>query len=92
MKNDSHSQQQTGLEDLKRGGGWLKSSHRVITDIATNPQPMIAYSVADQKVMCKECVPAPPGQNFFIFMQYLGNIGQIIGWHPLGLAHPSEKS
>ena len=34
---------------------------------------------------------APPAQNFFIFMQFLGKIGQIIGWRappPLGLAPP----
>ena len=33
---------------------------------------------------------APPVQNFFIFMQFLGKIGQIIGWRPLplGLAPP----
>ena len=26
----------------------------------------------------------PPAQNFFIFMQFLGKIGQIIGWRLLG--------
>ena len=32
----------------------------------------------------------PLAQNFFIFMQFLGKIGQIIGWRPsLGLAPPS---
>ena len=32
----------------------------------------------------------PPAQKFFIFMQFSGKIGQIIGWHPpLGLAPPS---
>ena len=35
---------------------------------------------------------APPlTQNFFIFMQFSGKIGQIIGWRPpppLGLAPP----
>ena len=25
----------------------------------------------------------PPAQNFFIFMQFSGKIGQIIGLHPL---------
>ena len=31
----------------------------------------------------------PPGQNFFIFVQYLGKIGQIIGWRPpQWLVHP----
>ena len=25
----------------------------------------------------------PPGQNFFIFMQFLEKIGQIVGWRPL---------
>ena len=24
----------------------------------------------------------PPAQHFFIFMQFLGKIGQIIGWRP----------
>ena len=33
--------------------------------------------------------PAPSAQNFFIFMQFSGKIGQIIGWRPpLGLAPP----
>ena len=34
--------------------------------------------------------PRPPmAQNFFIFMQFSGKIGQIIGWRPpLGLAPP----
>ena len=32
---------------------------------------------------------APPAQNFFIFMQFSGRIGQIIGWRlPLGLVPP----
>ena len=35
----------------------------------------------------------PPTQNFFIFMQFSGKIGQIIGWPPpLGLAPPPGKS
>ena len=25
---------------------------------------------------------APPGQNFFIFMQFVGKNGQIVGWRP----------
>ena len=35
-------------------------------------------------------VPSPLAQNFFIFMQFSGKIGQIIGWRPpsLGLAPP----
>ena len=34
--------------------------------------------------------PPPLAQNFFIFMQFSGKIGQIIGWRPppLGLAPP----
>ena len=32
----------------------------------------------------------PPGQTFFILIQFSGNIGQIVCWRPpLGLAHPS---
>ena len=27
--------------------------------------------------------PPPPAQNFFLFMQFSGKIGQIIGWRPL---------
>ena len=27
--------------------------------------------------------PAPLGQNFFVFMQFLGKIGQIVCWRPL---------
>ena len=51
-------------------------------------------SVADLRGDARDVRPhrrAPPplGQNFFIFMQFSGNIGQIIGWRPpLGLAHP----
>ena len=35
---------------------------------------------------------APPlDQNFFIFMQVLGKIGQIIGWRPpFGVSAPSS--
>ena len=34
---------------------------------------------------------APPAQNFFIFMQFLRKIGQIIGWRPLfGVSAPSS--
>ena len=33
----------------------------------------------------------PPGQNFFIFMQFLGKIGQIVGWNPLRGWRPSGK-
>ena len=35
---------------------------------------------------------APPlAKNFFIFMQFLGKIGQIIGWcPPLGISAPSS--
>ena len=34
------------------------------------------------------CAP-PLVQNFFIFMQFLGKIGQILGWRPpLGLVPP----
>ena len=37
---------------------------------------------------CKGRAP-PVAQNFFIFMQFSGKIGQIIGWRPpLGLAPP----
>ena len=34
--------------------------------------------------------PPPLGQIFFIFMQFLGKIGQIVCWRPppLGLAPP----
>ena len=33
--------------------------------------------------------PPPLAQNFFIFMQFSGKIGQIIGWRPpLGLVPP----
>ena len=33
--------------------------------------------------------PLPLGQNFFIFMQFSGKIGQIIGWHPpIGTSAP----
>ena len=38
-------------------------------------------------------VPPPLDQNVFIFMQFLGKIGQIIGWRPPGVgAPPSGKS
>ena len=38
---------------------------------------------------CEGRAPPPLAQNFFIFMQFLGKIGQIIGWAPpLGLAPP----
>ena len=34
-------------------------------------------------------MPPPLAPNFFIFMQFSGKIGQIIGWHPpLGLVPP----
>ena len=35
---------------------------------------------------------APPVHNFFIFMQFSGKIGQIIGWHPppFGVSAPSS--
>ena len=33
----------------------------------------------------------PPAQNFFIFMQFSGKIGQIIGWRPpFGVSAPSS--
>ena len=33
--------------------------------------------------------PPPLGQNFFIFMQFLRKIGQIVGWRPpLGIGAP----
>ena len=42
--------------------------------------------VADLKGASRD---APPAQNFFIFMQFSGKIGQIIGWCPhFGLASP----
>ena len=45
-------------------------------------------AVADPRGAWEIHTPAL-GQDFFIFMQVLGENGQIIGWHPpQGLAHP----
>ena len=39
---------------------------------------------------CEGRAPPPRAQNFFIFMQFSGKIGQIIGWRlPLGSWRPS---
>ena len=45
--------------------------------------------MADLRGGARDARP-PLGQNFFIFMQFLGKIRQIVGWRPspLGLAHP----
>ena len=40
-----------------------------------------ANAVADLRGAQGTCTP-PLAQNFFIFMQFLGKIGQNIGWHP----------
>ena len=47
-------------------------------------------TVTDLRGSARDARPLPPlAQNFFIFMQFLGKIGQIIGWPPpLGLAPP----
>ena len=48
------------------------------------------WPVADLRGRARgTCTPPPLAQNFFIFMQFSGKIGQIIGWRPpLGLAPP----
>ena len=51
--------------------------------------------VADLREGCEGRTPPPPlAQNFFIFMQFSGKIGQIIGWcPPFGVSAPfSGKS
>ena len=48
------------------------------------------FAVADLGGGDKGRAPPPLDQNFFIFMQFSGKFGQIIGWRPPppGLAHP----
>ena len=47
-------------------------------DIATF---IVTVFVFDHHSMGDE-LPPPPGQNFFIFIQFLGKIGQTVGWRP----------
>ena len=48
---------------------------------------LVCIPVADLRGHEGRAPPLP--QNFFIFMQFSGKIGQIIGWRsPLGLAPP----
>ena len=40
------------------------------------------WRVADLNWIARDAPPPPRVQNFFIFMQFSGKIGQIIGCHP----------
>ena len=56
------------------------------TDLINSDNP-----VADLHSKILDSRP-PLGPIFFIFMQFLENFGQIIGWRSLGLVPPSRKS
>ena len=46
----------------------------------------------NQKKTVADLGDLPLGQKFFIFMQLSGKIGQTVGWRPLRVAVPSQKS
>ena len=48
-------------------------------------------SIGGSRGGARDATPPPRAQNFFIFMQFSGKIGQIIGWRPppSGVGAPS---
>ena len=58
--------------------------------ISMTIQQMLQEPVADLRGGVRGMRAPPLDQNFFIFMQFSGKIGQIIGWcpPPLGLVPP----
>ena len=51
------------------------------------------FNSGGSRLDCEGRAPPPRAQNVFIFMQFSGKIGQIIGWRPpRELAPPSGKS
>ena len=52
--------------------------------------PFVSFEVQSVVDLRETRVTPPPGQNFFIFMQFSGKIGQIIGCPSLsGFGHPT---